>query len=340
MGKGTVRFGVDHATPKLEPNEAKHVAPIVSSYNERIRPVLDAVENLRRLNITKEGIQLPTIVVVGDQSSGKNRIGDESYEDARAEEANLFRTHTLLSKIDKPIVGVPVLAQKLVLLQAASISKILPEIVKKINDKLGSQLSELDKFPRKLTYGANAMSAFMHIIGLAKESLSKILLSGEFDEYPDDKHICTVPLLSSLTRYGTILRKWCAKVQQAKSSQVALDSFGLVQVSHLIEYQTLLPEAFDLKMRLTAYWKIVLRRLIDSTALHLQFRIFNPVKKDVGYEIVKDVMSQCGGGIQRLLKESPSVALNRDKLNRSIKVLRESKKVVASITDKVSSYGN
>ncbi|KAH1217833.1 Dynamin-related protein 4C [Glycine max] len=470
MGKGTVRFGVDHATPKLEPNEAKHVAPIVSSYNERIRPVLDAVENLRRLNITKEGIQLPTIVVVGDQSSGKssvleslagislprgqgictrvplimrlqnhslpkpelvleynakivstdeaqvsdairvatdelagggkgisntpltlvvkkdgvpdltmvdlpgitrvpvhgqpediydqikdiimeyirpeesiilnvlsatvekvtaddvniglgyvcvrNRIGDESYEDARAEEANLFRTHTLLSKIDKPIVGVPVLAQKLVLLQAASISKILPEIVKKINDKLGSQLSELDKFPRKLTYGANAMSAFMHIIGLAKESLSKILLSGEFDEYPDDKHICTVPLLSSLT------------------------SFGLVQVSHLIEYQTLLPEAFDLKMRLTAYWKIVLRRLIDSTALHLQFRIFNPVKKDVGYEIVKDVMSQCGGGIQRLLKESPSVALNRDKLNRSIKVLRESKKVVASITDKVSSYGN
>ncbi|KAL5151029.1 Dynamin-related protein 4C [Glycine soja] len=468
MGKGTVRFGVDHATPKLEPNEAKHVAPIVSSYNERIRPVLDAVENLRRLNITKEGIQLPTIVVVGDQSSGnvleslagislprgqgictrvplimrlqnhslpkpelvleynakivstdeaqvsdairvatdelagggkgisntpltlvvkkdgvpdltmvdlpgitrvpvhgqpediydqikdiimeyirpeesiilnvlsatvekvtaddvniglgyvcvRNRIGDESYEDARAEEANLFRTHTLLSKIDKPIVGVPVLAQKLVLLQAASISKILPEIVKKINDKLGSQLSELDKFPRKLTYGANAMSAFMHIIGLAKESLSKILLSGEFDEYPDDKHICTVPLLSSLT------------------------SFGLVQVSHLIEYQTLLPEAFDLKMRLTAYWKIVLRRLIDSTALHLQFRIFNPVKKDVGYEIVKDVMSQCGGGIQRLLKESPSVALNRDKLNRSIKVLRESKKVVASITDKVSSYGN
>ncbi|KAG4971336.1 hypothetical protein JHK85_037757 [Glycine max] len=214
------------------------------------------------------------------------------------------------------------------------------------------------------------MSAFMHIIGLAKESLSKILLSGEFDEYPDDKHICTVPLLSSLTsgvvdvlerhsehyrqlhsctkRAGQNLiakmkensMKYVMEVQQAKSSQVALDSFGLVQVSHLIEYQTLLPEAFDLKMRLTAYWKIVLRRLIDSTALHLQFRIFNPVKKDVGYEIVKDVMSQCGGGIQRLLKESPSVALNRDKLNRSIKVLRESKKVVASITDKVSSYGN
>ena len=126
----------------------------------------------------------------------RNRIGDESYEDARAEEANLFRTHTLLSKIDKPIVGVPVLAQKLVQLQAASISKILPEIVKKINDKLGSQLSELDKFPRKLTSVPNAMSAFMHIIGLAKESLRKILLRGEFDEYPDDKHMhCTARLV-------------------------------------------------------------------------------------------------------------------------------------------------
>lgn len=48
--------------------------PIVSSYNEKIRPILDVVENLRRLNITKEGIQLPTIVVVGDQSSGKSSV--------------------------------------------------------------------------------------------------------------------------------------------------------------------------------------------------------------------------------------------------------------------------
>ncbi|GAU46098.1 hypothetical protein TSUD_95700 [Trifolium subterraneum] len=39
------------------------VAPIVSSYNERIRPVLDALENLTHLNIAQEGIQLPTIVV-------------------------------------------------------------------------------------------------------------------------------------------------------------------------------------------------------------------------------------------------------------------------------------
>ncbi|KAH1217836.1 putative dynamin-related protein 4A [Glycine max] len=41
---------------------------------EHIRPVLDAVENLRRLNISNKRIQLPTIVIVGDQSSGKSSI--------------------------------------------------------------------------------------------------------------------------------------------------------------------------------------------------------------------------------------------------------------------------
>lgn len=49
-------------------------APIISSYNDRIRPLLDCVDNLRRLKIMQEGIQLPTIVVVGDQSSGKSSV--------------------------------------------------------------------------------------------------------------------------------------------------------------------------------------------------------------------------------------------------------------------------
>jgi len=54
----------------------------------------------------------------------RNRIGDESYEDARIEEQRLFDSHKLLSKIDKSIVGIPVLAQKLVQVQAMSISKL------------------------------------------------------------------------------------------------------------------------------------------------------------------------------------------------------------------------
>ena len=48
--------------------------PLISSYNHRIRPLLDAVDKLRTLKVMKEGIQLPTIVVVGDQSSGKSSV--------------------------------------------------------------------------------------------------------------------------------------------------------------------------------------------------------------------------------------------------------------------------
>ena len=44
----------------------------------------------------------------------RNRIDDEIYEDARVEEQKLFEFHPLLFKIDKSIVGVSVLAQKLV----------------------------------------------------------------------------------------------------------------------------------------------------------------------------------------------------------------------------------
>ncbi|KAL2343242.1 hypothetical protein Fmac_004527 [Flemingia macrophylla] len=354
-----------------QPQPPAVVAPIVSSYNERIRPILDALENLRRLNITEEGIQLPSIVVVGDQSSGKssvleslagislprgqgictkvplvmrlqnhplpgpelvlefngkmvstdeanvseainaateelaghgkgisnnpltlvvkkngvpvltmvdlpgitrvpvhgqpeniydqikdmimkyikpeesnilnvlsasvdfttcetirmsqsvdktglrtlavvtkadkspegllekvtaddvniglgyvcvrNRIGDESYEDARIEEQYLFESHPMLSKIDKSIVGIPVLAQKLVQVQALSISKTLPEIVRKIHEKLSNNLSELEKLPTDLAT-VDAMTAFKHIIEVIKESPTKIIHRGEFDE--------------------------------------------------------------------------------------------------------------------------------------------------------------
>ncbi|XLS57738.1 hypothetical protein HN51_007493 [Arachis hypogaea] len=94
----------------------------------------------------------------------RNRIGDESYEEARIEEERLFESHLMLSKIDKSIVGVPVLAQRLVQVQGMIISKTLPEIVKKINEKLTYNLSELDKLPVNLTCVADAMTAFLNLV--------------------------------------------------------------------------------------------------------------------------------------------------------------------------------
>nr|KYP40684.1 hypothetical protein KK1_037974 [Cajanus cajan] len=96
------------------------------------------------------------------------------------------------------------------------------------------------------------MSTFMHIIDLAKESLRKSLLRGEFD---DDNHMhCTARLVDMLNQY--------------------------------------------------------------TNDLH------------------KDTLSTFGGGIEKLLEETPSVAVKRAKLSKSIEVFRESKEVVANIMDK------
>jgi dynamin family protein len=133
----------------------------------------------------------------------RNRIGDESYEQARSEEEKLFNTHHLLSKIDKSIVGIPVLAQRLVNIQATIISKCLPNIVKQINNKLNSNLAELNKMPKNLVSVAEAMAAFMQVMGLVKESLRKILIRGEYDEFPDDTNMhCTARLCEMLAGFA------------------------------------------------------------------------------------------------------------------------------------------
>ena len=133
----------------------------------------------------------------------RNRIGDESYEEAQVEEAKLFETQPMLSKIDKSIVGVAVLAQSLVQIQANSIAKNLPAIVKSINEKLNLYVAELKGMPKKMSSLSGAIIVFMQIIGSAKESLRKILLRGEFDEYPYEKKMhCTARLVDMLDQYS------------------------------------------------------------------------------------------------------------------------------------------
>jgi hypothetical protein len=406
----------------------------------------------------------------------RNRIGEESYEEARKEEEKLFETHSLLSKIDKSIVGIPVLAEKLVHVQAMSISKTLPEIIKKINDKLNSSLHELENLPANLSSLADAMSAFLQIVSLSRDSLRKILLIGEFEEYPEERQMhCTARLVDMLNSYASDLQN-CAEIdatkdflmeeikvleeakfiglpnfmprtafltllqrrvrgishmpinfvdsvweylqnvvtsvlnrhsanyyqlqvsirraavlliakkkknsiqhmlqavemekltdytcnpeylqeynklmslQEAflkevlndsrKTSNVKLEGVGDIEVNHLKKYPNMLTQAYDLKARLIAYWKIVLRRLIDVIALHLMLSINELVNQDLQKEICNELLSSTGGGVERLLEESPSISGKREKLRRSVKVLRESKDTVANIMDRIGVYGD
>ena len=123
-----------------------------------------------------------------------------------------------------------------------------------------------------------------------------------------------------------------------EDTEFQIEGLGAVSIKDLKAYEKpLLLQAFDLKMRMTAYWKIVLRRLVDLIALHLQFCALNLVNKEMEEEIVKELFGRNGGGgggaIQAMLEESPAVAAKREKLNGSIKILSESKKVLENIMD-------
>nr|GEZ48808.1 dynamin-related protein 4C-like [Tanacetum cinerariifolium] len=79
-------------------------------------------------------------------------------------------------------------------------------------------------------------------------------------------------------------------------------------------------------MRMTAYWKIVLKRFVDWIALQLRFLIQKVVNKEIEMELNEVIVR--GGGIEKMLDEPPSVAIKREKLQRSIGLLKESKEVI------------
>lgn len=49
------------------------MASFTEQYNAQVRPVLDAIDRVRPY-LAGENIELPAIVVVGDQSSGKSSV--------------------------------------------------------------------------------------------------------------------------------------------------------------------------------------------------------------------------------------------------------------------------
>lgn len=119
----------------------------------------------------------------------------------------LFSTHPLLRLIDDDIVGIPVLAHKLTLIQATMISRCLPEIVRKINLKMETAVVELNKLPMVMASTGEALMALMDIVGSAKESLLKILIQGDFSEFPDDQSMhCTARLADMLSQFSDNLQ--------------------------------------------------------------------------------------------------------------------------------------
>uniref|UniRef100_A0ACD5TX18 Uncharacterized protein n=1 Tax=Avena sativa TaxID=4498 RepID=A0ACD5TX18_AVESA len=404
----------------------------------------------------------------------RNRIGEETYDQARAEEERLFKYHPLLSKIDKDMVGIPVLAQRLVQIQAAIIAKCLPDIVKQINDRLSRSSAEVDQMPQDLNNVADAVRAFFHIVKRVCASLEKILVRSEFDEYHDDSHfhgtarisemlngyakklpaqvprtsgelflmeemrvleetkginlpnflprsaflvllkkkvetimqephdlvnqvwnyvedivakvllqnsenfpqvqsacrravqsmmdkvrarsahhvkeLIDMELVADYTANPEYMKSWAeimhghdkfmkAVEDKSKPTKITLEVFGEVDVSHMRANPDLARQAFDLRARLTAYWKSIVLRLIDSLALHVLLGVKRLVETDLEAELADELLGNKMAGMERMLTPSPSTGTKRERLKKSIMLLRQSKDVVANIMDRISASG-
>ncbi|KAF3338123.1 dynamin-related protein 4C-like protein [Carex littledalei] len=399
----------------------------------------------------------------------RNRVGDETYEQARDEEKRLFNLHPLLSQIDKSMTGIPVLAHRLTQIQASIIAKCLPDIVKKIDEKLHRSMSDLNGMPQKLSNRADALKAILHIFKVLRESLEMSLIKGEYGEFPDEqslhgaariyemissysselpsncpttddpflmeevrvleeakgiwlpnflprsafcvllkrkvgtisqkphevinavwdyvenltiqillRHLQNYPQIQSLsqrvvhnlitklsaksyefvmnmiemelcsdyTSNPDYMKRWTEFMEKqghfmeaiedhSKPTKVSLEAFGEVEVGHLRAHADVAEQAFDIRMRLTAYWKSVVLRLVDGVALHILHSIKNMVESQLEVELINELVGPEMAGVDRMLEESPATATKRDRLKKSVELLRQSKGIVANVMDRI-----
>ena len=123
----------------------------------------------------------------------------------------------------------------------------------------------------------------------------------------------------------------------SREPKINLNGIGEVEVGHLRNYAEIVEQAYDIRMRLIAYWKIVKMRLVDVLALHILRSVKILVEEELEAELASEIV---GGprlaGFERLLEESPSTAGKRERLQKSIELLKESKEVVTKIMDRIT----
>ncbi|KAL1532719.1 dynamin GTPase [Salvia divinorum] len=124
---------------------------------------------------------------------------------------------------------------------------------------------------------------------------------------------------------------------RAKNSTENVSRFGEMSITHLWSVNSdMVQAAYDLKMKMAAYWDVVTGRMVDNMVLHLLFSIQKLVNKEMQKEIISEVMGPQGNGLERMLEELPAVSEKRKKLHSSITLLKQSKDIVAGIMDKIS----
>ncbi|CAN0866578.1 Putative dynamin-related protein 4A [Linum grandiflorum] len=444
MGNEVESLYSSSSSSSLIPYESQDnqiVVPIVSSYNDKIRPLLDAIDKLRHLNVAaKEGIQLPTIVVVGDQSSGKSsvleslagislprgqgictrvplimRLHHHSHptpelslqysnktvttDEAHVAESINCATEEIagagkgisnnpltlivrkngvpdLTMVDLPgITRVPVHGQpediyeqvtetimeyikpeESIILNVLSAtvdfstceSIRMSQKVDKTGDRTLAVVTKVDKSPEGLLEKVMADDLQLSTRRICQNLISRMRERSvnwvneilEMEKSTD--YTCNPEYLTEWNRLLAMRSDFITSVQiqeQKQTSQIEITGFGVVTVGDAVKKSLVVDQAFDLRMRIVTYWKIVIRRVVDSMALHIQLCVRNLVENELEKEMVNELMGSSHGGhaIEKVLEESPLLAAKREKLKGSIELLRDSKEVLATIMDRIAS---
>jgi hypothetical protein len=165
------------------------------------------------------------------------------------------------------------------------------------------------------------------------------------------KELIAMELVADYTANPDYMKTWAdimegyekfmeAVEDKSKPTRITLEGFGEVDVSHLRVYADLAGKAFDLRARLTAYWKSIVLRLVDGLALHVLLSVKLLVEKDLEEELGNELLSNKFAGVEKMLAPSPSTGTKRERLKKSIVLLRQSKEVVANIMHRISAAGD
>ncbi|KAK8971414.1 hypothetical protein KSP40_PGU014916 [Platanthera guangdongensis] len=76
--------------------------------------------------------------------------------------------------------------------------------------------------------------------------------------------------------------------------------------------------------------------MTDIMALHVRYAVKKLMDNEFEDEIVDGVFGGAGNDIEKMFEESPSTTRKREQLRKSIQKLKESKKVVEKIIDKIN----
>ncbi|KAA8538984.1 hypothetical protein F0562_025676 [Nyssa sinensis] len=130
---------------------------------------------------------------------------------------------------------------------------------------------------RRLVYKKGSPESYSKDEGKSTQVVTDIVEMEKLTDYTCDPEYMMVwrKLMENQNAFNEVMNN------NYNPSNILMEGFGEIDVGHLRPYPNVRAEAFDMKMRITAYWKIVLKRLVDCMALHLLFSIQMLVNKDM-----------------------------------------------------------